>query len=99
MTPQEILLALQEHKTKSYSGRGMYGKQCFSVVGEQKSIQEDIMNVLLEMDYNVHDWRDTAESIKELLSTYTIDSMGKSDIVMYWRDIPWEGESSNEDED
>jgi hypothetical protein len=58
---------------RSYSGRGMYGKQCVAVTGES------VNSILSEMMENCDSGYEAAQLLRESSS----DSKGR-DVVVYW---------------
>jgi hypothetical protein len=102
MTDTHIIQTLleQDFDLRSYSGRGMYGKQCLAVTGAtlgevvavlvSQAIEkaEDILNKGL-----VYDVEKAAGEIKT-------DSLGMG-IVVYFPSVPYndDGLSSNDDEE
>lgn len=61
-----------------YSGRGMYGKQCAAVVGEQ----DDIMKCIIQVAYDAGTKRDN-DVLDELMVEVRWDSMGRSGSIAY----------------
>ena len=77
------------YKTRSYSGRGMYGKRCLAVVF--KSTGALMADILMAMDLCDEDRHEVAQSFRRAHE----DSMGR-DSVIYFPEIPFDG---TEDED
>lgn len=90
---------------RSYSGRGMFGKNCLAISGDLGECQEWISEVAqllvqtvfdVAMDANTDEEREEADNINfeaqnEIanLFRYKQDSLGL-DVVTYWPDIDWE---------
>ena len=102
------LFAEQIDTGRSYSGRGMMGKQCFGIVGEMSECMRAIalvINAMVDECFDeARDVDDASEAdlqqmdkhqsevqdwIKTLLKFET-DSMGYRDVIMYWKNIPYE---------
>lgn len=66
---------------RSYSGRGMYGARCASIVGDS------VLGVLADLidGWRGHDQID-AGKLAELVRLARTDSMGR-DVVVYWPHI------------
>jgi len=78
-----------EIKVRSYSGRGMYGKECLAVTGSTREIRDlfkevilDAANELADDEIDLYAFQDVVDSCFE----YSQDSMGY-DVVYYWRNI------------
>lgn len=78
-----------EIKVRSYSGRGMFGKECLAVTGSSSEIKDlfkevilDAANELADDVIDLYAFQDTVDSCFE----YSQDSMG-CDVVYYWRNI------------
>jgi hypothetical protein len=65
----------------SYSGRGMYGRECVAIVGSEGACQQIVAQVIKELHGLLHLHFD--ELVDTLLCSER-DSMGRSDIVLYW---------------
>ncbi len=78
-----------------YSGRGMYGRRCFAVVGSEMALRGMIIEIIQEMmsdlassgTGNAEDMLPDAQGYVDTLLSYDRDSMGRSDIVIYWSDL------------
>ena len=64
----------------TYSGRGMYGRQCVGITGSR----DDCMRVIASVICELHNMDNSAfeEEVEELLGSDQ-DSMGY-DIILYW---------------
>jgi len=87
------------YEPRSYSGRGMFGRNCFGVeVEDPNSVIPDIIMAYArdkaDDGYMVH--INVIEEILELLVRPHTDSMGR-DVILYWPRIKWE-EDEDEDE-
>lgn len=65
----------------NYSGRGMYGNKCISIVGSKAECNRVIAQAIILLQ----DDEDFAPCVETLLES-DVDSMGL-DVVMYWPDI------------
>lgn len=77
---------------RSYSGRGMFGKQCIGITGDISEMKDTLKCVLdrlfdLVADDDSVDIDDIKETAHKLLDRQQ-DSMGL-DYVWYWPDEPW----------
>ena len=95
MHPLQMMLDEAGIKTRSYSGRGMYGKYCLSV--NVDDLGKFIADVVSGMQSQVG-----GENIDEITKAFrrmSTDSMGRG-MVVYFPNVPFEGdESDSEDED
>ena len=86
----------------SYSGRGMYGAQCAGIVGSQRECMQVIAEVIKEASAQQED-PDNVMAFDNLVDTllqYQWDSMGRSDVIIYWEDVkPLEGDDLSSEED
>lgn len=79
---------------RTYSGRGMYGKQCLSVVMSQSSfleLQKNIIGEIIDEIENYYDGDDEygefdSDKLREYINTllsYSMDNLGL-EFVFYW---------------
>lgn len=103
---QQVIEAQDDYalEFRSYSGRGMYGRECLGTVHEnavQCALQIAQAAFALASEVQLHI---EYEHLLETLSRARIDSMGMS-IIVYWPDIAWEDvagefvENDEEDDD
>lgn len=87
---------IDNFEAESYSGRGMYGKRCPSIHAdyEREIVSEIVMTIFDDIDLTQNEKR----GMLELLFSYSSDSMGRG-VVIYWRDIEWPENESEEDSD
>lgn len=86
----------QKLKTRSYSGRGMYGSQCLGFTCGSRQMLRAVAEIMA-----------TAESMNVDLDELAImfagvswDSMGRDDVIIYFERIKAEGlDFSSDDED
>ena len=76
---------------ESYSGRGMYGKQCVSVAAESvtEALQKGLADI--EEDTAYDDERTAAEALElvaEMLN-YSSETLGMG-VVVYWPWLEWD---------
>lgn len=87
-----------ECEVRSYSGRGMYGKECLAVTGSSSELRDlfkevildaanlevilDAANLFVDDGFDLYEFQDIVDSCFE----YSQDSMG-CDVVYYWRNI------------
>lgn len=75
---------------RSYSGRGMYGKTCLGITGENSAtIIREIISVIFSLHkkserFPVYMLEDTLQEFLE----YSQDNMGL-DTIIYWPNIPF----------
>jgi hypothetical protein len=98
---KEFYLDDEDVEVRSYSGRGMYGKECLGIVCDNphavqgKFIGECIIQII-DIAADVKDEGeavrmaiDLADDIKvELINKVKMDSMGLQKII-YWENIPY----------
>ncbi len=93
MEYQELIdtIELVGFKPKVYSGRGMYGKECLSIISA--NTDNVILNIISEALGKVNCGNSISVSdvqdLCEMLKGSKIDSMGKNKVI-YWPNIPWE---------
>lgn len=66
---------------ESYSGRGMFGKDCFGIVGSFENLGTFISMVTAELIESFYEEGDT------LFDNMRMDNMGQYDYIFYWPDI------------
>ena len=88
-TIQELLKSACEDSgevsfRESYSGRGMYGRQCVAISGDAGSCMEIIKQIIKEAHLSMA-WNDDLDfdSVVDILLDWTEDSMGMG-VVYYW---------------
>jgi hypothetical protein len=81
---------------RSYSGRGMYGRECAAVVSDNMKFMANII-VELHDDYE-DDVTAFEDAVFALFEDIHQDNMGLS-TVYYWPSIPWRGEDEDDDDD
>jgi hypothetical protein len=79
------------HFRNTYSGRGMYGRQCMGITGSHKACMQVIGQVIKELTPWTTEDRprgelDFRDSVDTLLDHDT-DSMGRG-IILYWPQLP-----------
>ncbi len=86
MAEKKLIEAIKsvEHTARPYSGRGMYGRTCVGVVTED----EFSLGVSLALALG-----EDATSLRP-----STDSMGRSSIIVYFRNIPWPEDYTGENE-
>jgi hypothetical protein len=91
----EIQRAIEDadFETRSYSGRGMYGKSCLAVSADDPVEVVAKAMAAVAADNGVDLW-DLAEKI----SNARTDSMGRG-IVIYWPGIPYDGPDEDDEEE
>ena len=73
---------------RSYSGRGMFGKECVGAICGESTLA--ILDVIEEAIGENDDPDATLDLIKEL-RRFRTDSMGRTSMIMYWPHMTWEG--------
>ena len=90
---QELLKNVN-YNPQSYSGRGMYGKECLAIVtnDKEKEVLSEIFIYLVRNNYDSTEIVSLVNALKE----YKSDSMGKK-YVYYWPYEKFEDEGEDED--
>ena len=88
------LLEGYDFEARSYSGRGMYGKQCVGVVVERET---KLLGVVAEMVAEATDDEDR-DLLVGAFQRYEIDSLGR-DSILYFPRVPWPEKQAAADED
>lgn len=90
--PLQLLLESYDLPVQSYSGRGMYGKTCLGVViplhGQGKLLQK-IVKGAAELAAADDPNEPHYEEVADAMDSYATDFMGKSDMIVYWPDVPF----------
>jgi hypothetical protein len=81
------LLEDANHKPRSYSGRGMFGKECVSVSLDRHTDVSEFFADVLEVLCDSKEYETIYEFIRLMRETRT-DGMGLG-IVVYWPGIEW----------
>lgn len=79
---------------RSYSGRGMFGKTCLSVAGEEAEIREVLTDVICYLHNGDGDFE---QQLRNLLR-YKQDNAGPG-IVVYWPNLPYVASSNDGEEE
>jgi hypothetical protein len=74
---------------RSYSGRGMYGKECLAITG-------DLIDLVV-LGFIIADGYSDEVDVSDLAGARK-DSMGLG-VVVYWPSIPFEGDDEDNEED
>ena len=91
----QVLAEGAELDVRSYSGRGMYGRECLAIEGS--SAMYIIASMLEKISEEGEDAAEAASDLSEALRRSSQDSMGL-DVVLYFPHIKFVGEE-DEDED
>lgn len=84
------------HKVRSYSGRGMYGKECLGVTVGRSGIGKLVADIIMQLA-DMHE--DTPHSVvAEAFEGMCTDSMGTGTIV-YFPDTPFTVDEEEEDDE
>jgi hypothetical protein len=80
ITTEELRDIIQQagHDSRSYSGRGMYGKSCVGVV------VEEVMPAIADLVLGCED----TEQAYLLIDRVKSDNMG-CDTILYWPSVEW----------
>jgi hypothetical protein len=101
MKDKRLIAYLEDvgYDCRSYSGRGMMGRQCVAVITE-----DSLPNLIVRtLQCAVHssnleeDDKEFNELCKTLRQTRQ-DNMGRDDVVYYWPDVEWENEEEDDEE-
>ena len=95
-TVNEVVSYIDE-RTRSYSGRSMYGDNCIGVTTDSSPFGFTARMIEGAMKYYGKD-SEEFEAIIALMKKTNFDSMGMSSIY-YWPSVKWEGPDCDEDED
>lgn len=76
----KTILNASGYSPRSYSGRGMYGKECVGIVTEQR-----LTSALAELILGCEDLDQAAELVERVAT----DNMGRDSIILYWPHIKW----------
>lgn len=98
----QLLLENTDHadRLRSYSGRGMFGKDCLSVtVSSLGDLIADVMSAAVDHAIDEPDGDRAAGDAAEAFREMRIDSMGKSDTIVYFPDVLFIGDEEDEGED
>jgi len=80
----------------SYSGRGMYGRECVGVVGSEDSCMALVGEVIKRMHYEANPAVDFSQAV-DLIMNISRDSMGRS-MILYWPQLaPVEDREADDD--
>lgn len=98
-------------RSRSYSGRGMYGKECLAIVGDFGDCMEAIGAVISLLSQEVFDatmdgdqenvayaLNDQLQKAIDSLLKFQQDSMGLS-VVVYWPRLEYDASSEDDGED
>ena len=87
-------------ETRSYSGRGMYGKYCLGVTTDNpievaaQAVARAVENV--QMDHPKANLGIEARRIADEVGDASTDSMGL-DVIVYWPGVPYEGDDEDDE--
>lgn len=71
-----------------YSGRGMYGSECVGITGSKSECMKLIAEVIkLAHEASASDDEVEFDDVVDCLLDYEQDSMGRSDVIIYWRQL------------
>lgn len=77
----------------SYSGRGMYGRECVGITGDRGQLQLVIAEIIKETHHSLAGLNMDFDHVVDLVMNYSEDSMGRGSIF-YWPQIQMEEESN-----
>jgi hypothetical protein len=93
-----------EFEARSYSGRGMYGRECVGIsldAGDELVIGAKVMKAAVErneqLDPHDEDIIDLDDVI-ELFDRASTDALGRG-TILYFPSVEWTGEDDDEEED
>lgn len=91
MNLQEFFQSI-DYQTRSYSGRGMYGKACVGVEVSNGSVGNLFAECLVGIDEHLDKDELPAilEMLREAFSDMRTDSMGRNDTIVYFPNVKWE---------
>ena len=76
------------YETRSYSGRGMFGKECLGITVDNPL--HDVQEIAYQLGLNNGDMDAEPEEIIKLPKSVSWDQMGTRYIV-YWPQVPYNG--------
>ena len=92
----------QEMRIRSYSGRGMYGKECMALVcenhGQVARVVAGVMRFACEQAENNPETPVEVDDVEINLGRMKMDNMGRG-LVAYWPDIPFEDAADEEEKE
>lgn len=81
---------------RSYSGRGMFGEYCLGFTyGSHQQYLSDVLTLLADLEKPSC----TLEEFRLVFTSYSYDSMGRSDIIIYFPSIEWNQYWNPDDDD
>jgi hypothetical protein len=93
MTSEKFIELLEDsgQEVGDYSGRGMYGEKCVAMTIEENDLISVVAAAVevVAVNYLQSD-PDLVREFVSLLSQAKTDSMGRSEIVIYWPSMKWE---------
>ena len=92
----QVLAEGAELDVRSYSGRGMYGRECLAIEGS--SAMDIIASMLEKISEEDEDAAEAASDLSEALRRSSQDSMGR-DMVLYFPHIKFEEEGEEDEEE
>jgi len=89
MNTQEFIDLLEDAglETRSYSGRGMFGKECVSFNVEHDKLIGEVAAVVEVASINYQ--AETVSELVKMLKRARTDSMGRDGLVVYWPSMEW----------
>jgi|SRR5271170_591275 len=99
---QNFLENLGEYKTRSYSGRAMYGEACLAITVD--NTLQAMQDIAFELGKIVGEWDDDnvpcpiERLLRDELRDIRSDSMGRDSQVIYWPNMPYEATKSDFDD-
>ncbi len=87
--PLQILLENYNFPVQPYSGRGMYGKICLGVIVPRGREGNLLSKIIFGVAARAMAKNQNINDITDVMKSYTTDSMGKSDMIVYWPDVPF----------
>lgn len=92
---QQILIDA-DYQVRSYSGRGMYGRECLGVMIEQYSSLGNLFADLIETASSGSD-SDELQTVADSIRDFKQDSLGR-DTIVYFPNIPWNSDLESDDD-
>lgn len=96
MHPLQMMLDEAGIETRSYSGRGMYGKECLGADIDRGGLGSFMADVIMGMEAHVA--AENREEIAEAFRSMSTDSMGLG-MIVYFPGVPYEGDTESEDDE
>lgn len=96
MDTQQLIEAIENagHQARSYSGRGMYGRECVGVtINDPFELYADLLEAATD-GCNEEEMQGVVNGIADLMRNTRTDSMGRS-MIVYWPNMEWQAQEES----